>query len=132
MGVVVFVGGAFGIIKHMGLLDASVVALTTKLKKQGLYVTAPVIMTAIFFNVTFTGMRELDVIFISLMTPICIKLGYDAITALGVVLLASCAGFAAAFANPFFTGIAHTIAELPLYSGMWYRFIVSMLALGMC
>ncbi|MCC4859613.1 YfcC family protein [Vibrio splendidus] len=129
MGVVVFVGGAFGIIKHMGLLDASVVALTTKLKKQGLYVIAPVIMTAIFFNVTFTGMRELDVIFISLMIPICIKLGYDAITALGVVLLASCAGFAAALANPFFTGIAHTIAELPMYSGMWYRFIVGMFML---
>lgn len=129
MGVVVFVGGAFGIIKHMGLLDASVVALTSKLKKQGLYVIAPVIMSAIFFNVTFTGMRELDVIFISLMIPICIKLGYDAITALGVVLLASCAGFAAALANPFFTGIAHTIAELPMYSGMWYRFIVGMFML---
>ncbi|MFM2587847.1 YfcC family protein [Vibrio sp. TBV020] len=129
MGVVFFVGGAFGVIKRMGVLDASVVALTTKLNKQGLYVIAPVIMTAIFFNVTFTGMRELDVIFISLMIPICIKLGYDAITALGVVLLASCAGFAAALANPFFTGIAHKIAELPLYSGMWYRFIVGMFML---
>lgn len=129
MGVVLFVGGAFGIIKRMGILDAAVYTLTSKLKKQGLYVIAPVIMVAIFFNVTFTGMRELDVIFISLMIPICIKLGYDAITALGVVLLASCAGFAAALANPFFTGIAHTIAELPLYSGMWYRFICGMLML---
>ncbi|MGL6312710.1 YfcC family protein [Vibrio sp. WXL103] len=129
MGVVVFVGGAFGVIKRMGLMDASVVALTTKLNKQGLYVIAPVIMVAIFFNVTFTGMRELDVIFIALMIPICIKLGYDAMTALGVVLLSSCAGFAAALANPFFTGIAHSIAELPMYSGMWYRFLVGIFML---
>ncbi|PMH45927.1 short-chain fatty acid transporter [Vibrio sp. 10N.286.49.B3] len=129
MGVVAFVGGAFGVIKRMGILDTSVVALTTKLNKQGLYVIAPVIMIAIFFNVTFTGMRELDVIFIALMIPICIKLGYDAMTALGVVLLSSCAGFAAALANPFFTGIAHSIAELPMYSGMWYRFLVGMFML---
>ncbi|QUM77241.1 YfcC family protein [Moritella sp. 24] len=129
MGVVFFVGGAFGVIKHMGLLDASVFALTDKLKDKGLVVIAPVVMIAIALNVTFTGMRELDVIFITLMIPICIRLGYDAMTALGVVLLASCAGFAAALANPFFTGIAHSIAELPLYSGMWYRAICAVFML---
>ncbi|MCW0469871.1 hypothetical protein OH492_15330 [Vibrio chagasii] len=34
-------------------------------------------------------------------------------TALGVVLPGVKSGFVAALANPFFTGIAHTIAELP-------------------
>ncbi|QIZ77129.1 YfcC family protein [Ferrimonas lipolytica] len=133
MGVVLFVGGAFGVMKYMGVLDAAVYGLTEKLKERGLKVIAPIVMTAIAINVTFTGMRELDVIFITLMIPICIKLGYDAITALGIVLLSSCAGFAAALANPFFTGIAHNIAELPIYSGMWYRaiFMVFMLLTGM-
>ncbi len=123
MGVVLFVGGAFGVMRHMGILDAAVFGLTERLKRRGMVVIAPVVMAAIALNVTFTGMRELDVIFITLMIPICIKLGYDVMTALGIVLLSSCAGFAAALANPFFTGIAHNIAELPMYSAMWYRAI---------
>ncbi len=133
MGVVLFVGGAFGVLRHMGVLDAAVYGLTEKLKHKGLAVIAPVVMAVIALNVTFTGMRELDVIFITLMIPICIKLGYDVMTALGLVLLSSCAGFAAALANPFFTGIAHSIAELPLYSAMWYRaiFLVFMLVTGL-
>ncbi|SHI10255.1 YfcC family protein [Ferrimonas marina] len=133
IGLVLFVGGAFGVLKYMGVLDAAVYGLTERTQGHGLKVIAPVVMIAIYLNVTFTGMRELDVIFITLMIPICIKLGYDAMTALGIVLLASCAGFAAALANPFFTGIAHNIAELPLYSGMWYRAIIGafMLVTGM-
>ncbi|GAA4874621.1 YfcC family protein [Ferrimonas pelagia] len=133
IGLVLFVGGAFGVLKYMGVLDAAVYGLTEKTAGKGLWVIAPVVMLAIYLNTTFTGMRELDVIFITLMIPICIKLGYDAMTALGIVLLSSCAGFAAALANPFFTGIAHDIAELPLYSGMWYRAIIGifMLLTGM-
>ncbi len=130
MGVVLFVGGAFGVLKRMHILDSAVFTLTDRLKNRGIVVIAPVIMLAIALNVTFTGMRELDVIFITLMIPICIKLGYDSMTALAIVLVSSCAGFATALANPFFTGIAHTIAELPLYSGMWYRLICAIFMLS--
>lgn len=125
MGLVFFIGGAFGVIKAMGLLNIAVNAITYKVKSKGILLIAPIVMTAIFFNVTFTGMRELDVIFISLMIPICVSLGYDTMTALGVVLIGSVAGFAPALANPFFTGIAHNIAELPIYSAMWYRALVA-------
>ena len=33
-------------------------------------------------------------------------------------------GFAAAFMNPFTVGVAQGIAELPLFSGMGYRFLL--------
>ncbi|MCT4634283.1 MAG: YfcC family protein [Firmicutes bacterium] len=125
MGLVFFIGGAFGVIKGMGLLDIAVKEITNKVKSKGILLIAPIVMTAIFFNVTFTGMRELDVIFVTLMIPICISLGYDTMTALGVVLVGSVAGFAPALANPFFTGIAHEIAELPIYSAMWYRALIA-------
>ena len=59
-------------LRHMGILDAAVYGLTERLKERGLPVIAPVVMVAITLNVTFTGMRELDVIFITLMIPICL------------------------------------------------------------
>jgi len=124
MGVVFFVGSEFGVIKFMGLLDASVFALTDKLKDKGLVVIAPVVMIAIALNVTFTGMRELDVIFITLMIPICIRLGYDAMTALGVVLLASCAVFMLFTAMIFVLRYANKVKKDPTQSllhGMDYQ-----------
>lgn len=45
------------------------------------------------------------------------------VTGAGIVILASCAGFGSALSNPLFTAIAHKLAELPIYSAMWYRAI---------
>ncbi len=35
----------------------------------------------------------------------------------------NCAALGTALANPFFTAVGHQIAELPIYSGMWYRLV---------
>jgi Predicted membrane protein len=50
-------------------------------------------------------------------------MGYDAITGLLVVYVASNIGFSAAFLNPFTVGIAQEMSGLPLFSGMGYRLI---------
>ena len=124
MAVVTFIGGAFGVLKGLGILDAAIKSLTKKMEHQKFIVLAGVIMTTIAIHHSFTGMRELDVVFVALIVPICLKMGYDTMTGVGIVFLGSLAGFSAALANPFFTGIAHQIAELKMYSGMWYRGIV--------
>jgi uncharacterized ion transporter superfamily protein YfcC len=126
MGLVFFIGGAFGVLKGIGLLNIAVRTITDKVKHKGIILIAPICMIAILLNSGFTGMRELDVIFITLLIPVCLSLGYDTMTALGVVLLGSAAGFAPAMANPFFTGIAHKIAELPIYSAMGYRGMITL------
>lgn len=124
MAVVTFIGGAFGVLKGLGILNAAVKTLTKAMSGKSFILLATVIMAAISMHHSFTGMRELDVVFVALLLPVCLKMGYDSMTAVAIVFLGSLAGFSAALANPFFTGIAHQIAELPMYSGMWYRFIV--------
>lgn len=124
MAVVTFIGGAFGVLKGLGILDAVVKKLTQKMANKSFIMLSGVIMTTIAIHHSFTGMRELDVVFVALIIPVCLKMGYDSMTGVAVVFLGSLAGFAAALANPFFTGIAHQIAELEMYSGMWYRGIV--------
>lgn len=129
MALIVFIGGTFGVLRKSGLLDLGVQGLTEKLKDKGIGVLALAVMTVIAINSGFTGMRELDMIFIMLLIPIMLKLGYDSMTALGIVLVGSAAGFAPAVANPFFTGIAHQIAELPIYSAIAYRGLITIVFL---
>ncbi|WP_343083341.1 YfcC family protein [Blautia producta] len=59
------------------------------------------------------------------MFPICISLvlamGYDRIVGGAIVYLAVFTGFAAGTFNPFTIGVAQTIAEVPMYSGLGFR-----------
>jgi uncharacterized ion transporter superfamily protein YfcC len=44
-------------------------------------------------------------------------------TGLGVCMLSACFGFSAAITNPFSVGIASQIAGVPVFTGVWLRFI---------
>ena len=50
-------------------------------------------------------------------------LGFDSILAVGISYLGCIVGFATAMLNPFTVGIAQSIAEIPLFSGITYRTI---------
>jgi uncharacterized ion transporter superfamily protein YfcC len=54
---------------------------------------------------------------------LCIKLGYDSITGAAIALHAPQRIYRGVL-NPFTVGVAQGIAELPLFSGLWYRVIV--------
>ena len=53
-----------------------------------------------------------------------LSLGYDSITGTSIPFLGAAAGFAGAMMNPFTVGIAQSIAELKLYSGIEYRLVI--------
>lgn len=55
---------------------------------------------------------------------IMVGLGYDALVGGAVVYVGVATGFSAALTNPFSVGIAQTIAEVPINSGLGYRVIV--------
>ena len=67
------------------------------------------------------GMSEETIPFVGIVVPLVIAMGYDAITGLLVVYVASNIGFSSAFLNPFTVGIAQEMSGLPLFSGMGYR-----------
>ncbi|MTI68361.1 MAG: putative basic amino acid antiporter YfcC [Firmicutes bacterium] len=117
------VGGAFGVIQETGAVFAGIAAVTKKLKgKEKLVI--PVVMLIFSLGGSMFGMAEETLAFVPAMVPLAIALGFDSITGVAMVLLGAGAGFAGAFMNPFTIGIAQGISELPLFSGMQYRFIV--------
>jgi uncharacterized ion transporter superfamily protein YfcC len=77
---------------------------------------------------TLFGMCEETMPFVLIFIPLALSLGYDSLVGTAIPFLGAAAGFAGAVFNPFTVGIAQGIAELPLYSGMEYRFFVWILS----
>lgn len=126
MALMFFVGFGFQVLTEIKLIETAIYKLTKSLKNVP-FVFVVIILFAAFEVVNwFTGLYDLGVVFIPMVVPLCLALGYDVMTGAAIVLVAECIGFAAAPANPWFGGIAQPIAELPLYSGFGFRVICSL------
>ncbi len=132
MAMILFAGAAFGVVTRIGLMETALKTLVRKLAHTSFYVIAFVLMAVWGTLVAFTSMWELSMVIIPAVVPLALALGYDVATGAGIIILSSCCGFAAALSNPLFTAIAHRIAELPIYSAMWYRAIIFVVMLLIC
>lgn len=132
MALIFFAGGAFGVVTRIGLLEAAIKVLAQKLRNTSFYLISFILMLVIGTQVAFTSMWELSVVIIPMIVPLVLALGYDSVTGACIVMFSACAGFGAAMTNPLFTAIAHKLAELPIYSGLWFRGISFILMLLLC
>lgn len=117
---VLIVGGAFGILKSTGALDAFIITITKKLGNRELLLI-PVLM--LFFAVAgaLMGLAEETIVYIAIIAPLAVSLKLDAIVGYAIVSLGAGVGFMAAVLNPFTVGVAQSIAELPTFSGIGLR-----------
>ncbi|MCC5864393.1 MAG: putative basic amino acid antiporter YfcC [Wenzhouxiangella sp.] len=120
MGFLLIVGGAFGVIMQTGCIDRGVRALIRRTEKDPI-VVLPLLFFLFSLGGAIFGMSEETIAFVLLLTPIIVRLGYDAITAVLVTFVASRVGFAASWMNPFNVAIAQGIAEVPILSGAALR-----------
>ncbi|MCL2632871.1 MAG: AbgT family transporter, partial [Coriobacteriia bacterium] len=67
----------------------------------------------------------------AIVVALSLRLGWDRFLGVGMSLLAVGCGFAVGVMNPFTTGIAQTIAGLPIFSGAWFRLIAFALVYAM-
>src|SRR5699024_9811835 len=122
-------GGLFAVIERTGIIDLGVTKLARTFSNKGLWII-PTLMVPFALFTTFTGQVELAIVYLPAILPLILKLGYDKITAGGIVLIATIAGFAIALTVPANLGTAQMIAELPFYSGIGYRIIILILMLS--
>lgn len=61
---------------------------------------------------------------IPIFVALAIALGYDALVGMCMSGMAVAVGFASATTNPFTIGIAQTFGDLPMFSGLSYRWII--------
>lgn len=117
------IGGGVAVVNRIGLLPAAVETLAGRCRGHGLRMI-PVLMVTIALFDAVLGISELCLLYVPILLPLILRLGFDRLTALGVVLGASAAGTAAAMFNPFTVAVSQKIAGLPLYSGTGFRVAV--------
>jgi uncharacterized ion transporter superfamily protein YfcC len=117
------IGGAFFAVTKTGVFDVGIAIAVKKLSNKGI-ILIPVLSYIFALGGGVIGMAEELLPFIPILVLLCIKLGYDSVSGAAIALACSCSGFTGAFLNPFTVGVAQGIAELPLFSALWYRVIV--------
>lgn len=117
------VGGGFFVLEKAGIITAAISTLARKMKKRGILII-PILMIAFALCDCFVGMCELTMVYVPIILPLMLAMGFDSMTAAATALIGSQVGFTLALANPFTTIIGQKIAGLPLMSGWGYRLIM--------
>lgn len=120
---ILIIGGAFGILNATKSIDTALLKISTKAKGREAIII-PIVMAFFSLGGATFGMSEEIIPFILIMIPLALRLGYDSIVGLAMVIVGVYSGYAGAFLNPFTIGVAQGIAELPLFSGLGYRILV--------
>jgi uncharacterized ion transporter superfamily protein YfcC len=123
------IGGMFMVIRRTGVIEVAVDKLTRRFAERSVLVL-PVLMVVFATVATLIGTQELALVYVPVILPLMIALRFDSVTAAGVALLATTAGFTAGVLNPVNTGLGQTIAELPLWSGLGLRAVLFVCILG--
>ncbi len=126
IGFCLIVGGAFGMLARTKAIPAALNRLLERGKDNPRLNSIIVPIVMVFFSLagaTF-GMSESTLVFVMITVPLAIALGYDSIVGISMSFMAAGVGFAAAITNPFNIGVAHGIAELPLFSGWEFRILI--------
>ena len=123
---VLIVGGAFKIIQKTGAFQTGLENMVRFAEANPTKKKYIIPLLTLFFSLagaTF-GMSEEVLVFVLITIPMARSLGYDTLVGISVPFLGAGAGFAGAFSNPFTIGIAQAIADVPLFSGIYYRTLV--------
>lgn len=120
---ILVIGGLFEVLKKTGVIEVGVTLLARTFSNRPALII-PVLMYMFATIAAFIDTPELAIVYVPIIIPVMLKLGYDTVTATAVALGGTITGYIGAMTNPFTVGIAQEIAGLPRFSGIGYRFIV--------
>ena len=116
------IGGIFNSLDKSGLMKYMLDKITYRFRPVRYRLLA--IVTLFFMALgAMIGSFEECVPLIPIVVALAINLGWDALTGVGMSLLAVGCGFASGVCNPFTVGVAQQLAGLPMFSGLWMRLL---------
>ena len=120
------IGGIFNAMDRRGIMRYMLDRISARYGDSRYRLMAVVVLFFMAMG-SLMGSFEECVPLVPIVTALSIRLGWDAITGMGMSLLAVGCGFAAGVFNPFTVGIAQELAGLPMFSGWWFRAIAFVL-----
>lgn len=114
--------GVFNVMEKTKGLKVMIKRCVAKFSDRKRLVILMAILIFMLFG-SFFGLLEELVTLLPVVLIFMLSLGYDSLTGLGICMLASCFGFAAAITNPFSVGLAAQMAGIHVFDGVWLRLI---------
>lgn len=115
------------LLEKTGAIDACIALMVKKTEANPKAATALIIVLMSLLSIwgsTGTLSYEEIIAFSPIFVALAMALGYDALVGVGISVIPVGMGFASATVNPFTIGVAQTIAELPVFSGLGYRALI--------
>ncbi|WP_281645228.1 YfcC family protein [Parendozoicomonas sp. Alg238-R29] len=128
---VLFIGGFLAVVTHTGAIDAGIAAAMSGLEGKEKWMI-PILMFVFSMGGTIYGMAEETLPFYLLLLPVMIAAGYDALTAVAVILIGAGIGTLASTVNPFATVIASDAAGISFTEGLNLRLVIYVIGLLVC
>ncbi|MGL4483705.1 MAG: YfcC family protein [Anaerovoracaceae bacterium] len=116
-------GGVFKIVEATGALHAGISNMIKKTAGKELILVPICMITFSLISATAACCEEY-LAFLPLMYLVCMACGFDSILSVALLFCASAVGYAGGMTNAFTVGVAQTIAEIPMFSGVSYRIVV--------
>lgn len=114
------IGGLFNALTEQGIMKHMLGRLVNRYGRIRYRLMAVIIFFFMAMG-AFIGSFEEVIPLVPIVVAMAVSLGWDVQTGIAMSLLAVGCGFASGVANPFTVGIAQTLANLPMFSGMWFR-----------
>ena len=116
------IGGTFHCLDKSGLMAYMLQKIVARFRHKKYTLLCCI---ALFFMAlgAFVGSFEECVPLVPIAVALSVSLGWDALTGLGMSLLAVGCGFSSGVCNPFTVGVAQQLAELPMFSGITFRLL---------
>lgn len=114
------IGGTFAVLEATGAINAGMANVVKKTRGKEILMI-PFCMIVFGLGSCFCGNFEEFLAFVPLVLACCLTMGFDSLTAVGIIFGAAAAGYGGAMTNAFTLGVAQSIAGLPMFSGIELR-----------
>ena len=116
------IGGVFNSLDKCGLIRYMLDKMCARFGRVRYRLMALIILFFMALG-AMIGSFEECVPLVPIVVALAVRLGWDALTGVGMSLLATGCGFASGICNPFTVGVAQELAGLPMFSGIWLRIV---------
>ncbi|MEM8996845.1 MAG: AbgT family transporter [Acidobacteriota bacterium] len=127
---ILLIGGAFAVMRATGAIDAALAFLLDVFGHRPLLLIVGT-MSVFAFGSSTIGMAEEYIPFVPVLLALAIGLGFDAVTAIGILCISYAVGYGAAIFNPFTVIVAQQVAEVQPASGIGFRVVLSFFLLSL-
>jgi uncharacterized ion transporter superfamily protein YfcC len=117
-------GGMFAVLRATGAIDALLGWLIERLGQRPAWLIGGGLFVFALGSSTI-GMAEEYIPFVPVLVILCLALGFDTVTAIGILCVGYGTGYGIAAFNPFTVLIAQNIAGLESTSGLWFRLLIA-------